>query len=119
MMATWPPYGSNFSSGTTDAIGVLVETYNDLEIALQFILLTFMRGDWLSNHIVVEQMSSTAVVEAIKAYLMASKKKKDASAGNGFRTQLFRGLPSKSKQHRAFWYGMAKARGSDNPCHAR
>jgi hypothetical protein len=23
----WPPYGSNFSSGTTDAIGVLVETH--------------------------------------------------------------------------------------------
>jgi hypothetical protein len=26
----WPPYGSNFSSGTTDAIGVLVEPWQNV-----------------------------------------------------------------------------------------
>jgi hypothetical protein len=74
--SSWPPYGSNFSSGTTDAIGVLVETFNDCEQALRFILLAFMRGDIWHNYLVVEQMSSTAVVEAIQGYSAESKHRK-------------------------------------------
>ncbi|PSO33419.1 hypothetical protein [Bradyrhizobium sp. MOS002] len=73
---SWPPYGSNFSSGTTDAIGVLVESFNDCECALRFILLVFMRGNILRNLVVVEQMSSTAVVEGIQAYLAESHHRK-------------------------------------------
>lgn len=71
--AKWPPYGSNFSSGVTDAIGILVETFNDCETALRFILLSFMRGKIWHNYMVVEQMSSTAVVEAILGYLIELK----------------------------------------------
>jgi len=74
--SSWPPYGSNFSSGTTDAIGVLVETFNDCESALHFILLVFMRGDISRNLVVVEQMSSTAVIEAVQAYLAESQHRK-------------------------------------------
>ena len=72
---TWPSYGSNFSSGTTDAIGVLVETFNDLEMALRFVLLAFMDGHWQKNLIVVEQMSSISIVDSIKAYFGLSKRK--------------------------------------------
>jgi hypothetical protein len=85
----WPPYGSNFSSGTTDAIGILVETYNDCERALQFILLSFMRGDIWHNFLVVEHMSSTAVIEAIRGYLMEAKEKKNIQDAVEFSVKSF------------------------------
>ena len=88
-MPTWPTYGSNFSSGTTEAIGILVEAYNDLEIGLQFILLSFMRGKIWRNHVVTEHMSSTAVVEAIRAYLMEHPKRSKVLAPVEFALNAF------------------------------
>jgi hypothetical protein len=85
----WPPYGSNFTAGATDAIGILVETYNDLEMALQFILLTLMRGDVLMNMVVTEQMSSLAIIEAIKAYVAKSPKQRLIQASIDFAISSF------------------------------
>jgi hypothetical protein len=74
--ASWPAYGSNFSKGTTDAIGILVEMFNDCELALGYILLSFMKGKIWHNHLVVEQMGSTAVIDAIQGYLAESPHRK-------------------------------------------
>jgi hypothetical protein len=88
--AGWPAYGSNFSRGTTDAIGVLVETFNDCEQALRFILLSFMRGKLWNNHIVVEQMASTAaVIEAIHGYMAESPHRKRLEDSVNFSIRSF------------------------------
>jgi hypothetical protein len=55
---------------------VLVETFNDCEQALCYILLSFMRGKLWHNHLVVEQMGSTAVIEAIHGYMAESPYRK-------------------------------------------
>ena len=89
MPKAWPHYGSNFSSGTTDAIGILVEQFNDLEMALSFVLLMFMRGDVLSNKIVTEHLSSLATIEAIKSYLGAPGHKDGVKAATTFAIDSF------------------------------
>src|SRR5258708_32595547 len=86
---SWPTYGSNFSKGTTDAIGVLVETFNDCEQALCFILLSFMRGKQWNNYLVVEQMSSTAVIEAIHGYLAECSYRKRLEEAVNFSIKSF------------------------------
>lgn len=88
-MPSWPAYGSNFSRGTTDAIGVLVETFNDCEQALSFILLSFMRGKLWDNYMVVEHMNSTAVIEAIQGYLAESRYRKRLEGAVNFSIRSF------------------------------
>jgi hypothetical protein len=88
-MLRWPAYGSNFSRGTTDAIGVLVETFNDCEQALCYILLSFMRGKLWHNHLVVEQMGSTAVIEAIHGYMAESPYRKRLEESVSFSIRSF------------------------------
>jgi hypothetical protein len=103
--SSWPPYGSNFSSGTTDAIGVLTETFNDCEQALRFVLLIFMGGDIWRNLVVVEQMSSTAVVEAIRAYLAQSEHRKQIEDAVQFAVKSFE--TCRTNRNSIIHFGMA------------
>lgn len=103
--ASWPPYGSNFSAGTTDAIGVLVETFNDCEQALRFILLSFMRGRIWHNYMVVEQMSSIAVIEAIHGYLVQSQHRKRIEDAVQFSIKSFEAC--RANRNNIIHFGMA------------
>jgi hypothetical protein len=66
-----------------------VETFNDCEHAVRFILLVFMDGDVSHNHVVVEQMSSTAIIEAIHAYLADCEHRKEIEDAVQFAIKSF------------------------------
>lgn len=82
-----------------------METFNDCEQALRFILLSFMGGDIWHNHLVVEQMSSTAVAEAIQGYLAESKHRKQAEDAVKFAIKSFE--TCRTNRNSIIHFGMA------------
>jgi hypothetical protein len=88
-MASWPPYGTMLSSGMTDALGVIVETFNDLEASLEHLLLIFMESDMLTNLSITNETSSAAKVHAILSLMSLKQGKEEFGEAVNFALKSF------------------------------